>query len=196
MTAAEVLGQIEKDAIFYEESGGGVTFSGGEPLSQPDFLRTLLEACSAENIHTAVETCGMAKQETLLEITPYVGLFLYDLKIVDNQEHRRFTGVSNTPILENLKALSEHHPHVVIRFPLIPGINDDHEALVQIAQFASSLRNAQEIQILAYHKAGIEKYKGLGKTYELLNIVSPSSDQISQTADRFRSYGLRVQIGG
>jgi pyruvate formate lyase activating enzyme len=132
----------------------------------------------------------------LLKIGAYVDLFLYDLKVVDSPIHEKFTGVSNGVILENLKTLSRHHAHVVVRFPLIPGANDDEENISQTARFVSSLTNVQEVHILPYHQGGIAKYTGLGRTYELLEVKAPSSEQISQTVDRFVRFGLKVKIGG
>lgn len=195
-TIAEIMEEIEKDTVFYDDSGGGVTFSGGEPLMQPAFLHGLLKLCKERKIHTAVETCGFTRSGILLRIGAYVDLFLYDLKVVDSPIHEKFTGVSNGVILENLKTLSRHHAHVVVRFPLIPGANDDEENISQTARFVSSLTNVQEVHILPYHQGGIAKYTGLGRTYELLEVKAPSSEQISQTVDRFVRFGLKVKIGG
>jgi len=196
MTVGQVVEEIEKDTVFYDESGGGVTFSGGEPLMQPDFLQDLLEACKERRIHTAVETCGLAESQTLLKIAALVDLFLYDLKVIDAQRHQEFTGVPNTAILENLKLLSDHHSQIVIRFPLIPGANDDEENLLETGSFLASLRNVREIQILPYHRAGTEKYRGLGRTYEIEQIKPPSSEQIRRSADIFRGLGLQPKVGG
>jgi len=196
MTVGEVIEEIQKDVIFYDESGGGVTFSGGEPLMQPGFLQDLLEACKERRIHTAVETCGLAESQTLLKIAAHVDLFLYDLKIIDSRKHEEFTGVPNSVILANLKALSDHHPHIVIRFPLIPGTNDDEENMLETGRFLASLRNVREIEILPYHRTGTEKYRGLGRTYDLKQIKPPSSEQIHRSADIFRGLGLQAKVGG
>lgn len=196
VTIAEVLEEIEKDTVFYDESGGGVTFSGGEPLMQPTFLRGLLEICKERGMHTAVETCGLTQSETLLRIAAHVDLFLYDLKVIDSRIHERLTGVSNSRIVQNLRTLSSQLAKIIIRFPLIPGANDDEENLVQMARFVSSLKNVQEVQILPYHKGGIDKYRGLERPYELLEINPPSSEQISKAVDPFAAYGLKVRIGG
>lgn len=196
MTVAEVIEEVEKDIVFYDESGGGVTFSGGEPLMQPDFLQDLLEACEEKGIHSAVETCGLAQTETLLRIAAYVDLFLYDLKIVDTGRHEKFTGAANSVILENLKVLSEHHPRIVIRFPLIPGANDDEENILETGRFLASLSNVREIQILPYHRGGTEKYRGLGRAYDLEQVKPPSAEQIHRSADMFRGFGLQVKVGG
>lgn len=196
MTAPQVMEEIEKDIIFYDESKGGVTFSGGEPLMQPDFLTEMLQSCKEKDIHTAVETCGLVKSEDLARIEPYVDLFLYDLKIIDGAKHRQLAGASNRTILMNLRELSQSHDEIIIRFPLIPGINDEGEDVLQIRTFISSLRNVQEIHILPYHKGGIEKYRRLGKEYRLPGIQPPSDQKLSQIEDIFRRVGLRVKIGG
>jgi len=196
VTVSEIMEEIEKDVVFYDESGGGVTFSGGEPLMQPDFLQALLRLCRQRKIHTAVETCGLSRPESLLSVAIFVDLFLYDVKIIESDRHEKFTGLSNRAILENLSTLSDHHAHIVIRFPLIPGVNDDERNLSQAGRFISSLAKVQEIQVLPYHHAGIGKYIGLGRSYELAQIKPPSSEQISKTAEIFRSYGLKVKIGG
>jgi len=196
MTIAEVMEEIEKDVIFYDESGGGVTFSGGEPFMQPAFLHDLLKLCRERKIHTAVETCGLTESDTLLKIGSYVDLFLYDLKVIDGPKHEKFTGVSNSIIMENLEVLSRHDARVVVRFPLIPGVNDDEENLSQTARFVSSSTNVEEIQILPYHQGAIEKYRGLGRTYELLEVKPPSREQISQAVESFARHHLKVRIGG
>jgi pyruvate formate lyase activating enzyme len=121
MTVAQALAEIERDRAFYDESGGGVTFSGGEPLMQSDFLAALLHACKAQDLHTAVDTCGFAAWETLDKVRGEVDLFLYDLKLMDDARHRAFTGVSNAPILANLQALSRLGHNLLIRIPLVPG---------------------------------------------------------------------------
>jgi len=196
MTVPQVMKEIEKDIIFYDESKGGVTFSGGEPLMQPDFLTEVLQSCKEKDIHTAVETCGLAKSEDLARIEPYVDLFFYDLKIIDDVKHRQLTGISNRTILMNLRGLTQHHDNIIIRFPLIPGINDEEDNVLQIRAFISSLRNVQEIHILPYHKGGIEKYRRLGKEYRLPEIQPPSDQKLSRIGDIFRRVGLEVKIGG
>jgi len=196
MTVAEVVKEIEKDTVFYDESGGGATFSGGEPLMQQDFLQNLLKLSKENEIHTAIETCGLTGSKTLLRISAYVDLFLYDLKIIDNAKHEKFTGASNRAILKNLRELSRHHDHIIIRFPLIPGINDNEENILQTGELVSSLRNVEEIDILPYHKGGIEKYKRLGRSRKLAEIRPPSSEEVSKIAEKFIRFGLRVKIGG
>ena len=162
---------------------------------QPIFLHTLLKLCKERKIHTAVETCGFVDSATLLTTCPYVDVYLYDLKVVDKEKHQRFTSVSNKVILENLEQLSRSHDRIIIRFPLIPGVNDD-EDVSQVGEFVSSLGSVEEVDILPYHKLGIEKYTRLGMRYRMAGIESLPSEEVTKIADRLRSYGLKVKVGG
>jgi len=193
---SDVMEEVEKDNIFYDESGGGVTFSGGEPFMQPIFLQNLLEACKERRIHTAVETCGFVNVETLMASRPYVDLYLYDLKVVDNETHRRFTGVSNETILKNLARLSHSHDHVIVRFPIIPGVNDDDENVLRLGEFVSSLRSVREIDVLPYHELGLEKYKRLGMINRMPKVELPSSERVSGIVENLEGFGLLVKVGG
>jgi len=195
VTVFDLMEEIEKDTVFYDESGGGVTFSGGEPFMQPIFLHTLLKLCKERKIHTAVETCGFVDSATLLTTCPYVDVYLYDLKVVDNEKHQRFTSVSNKVILENLEQLSRSHDRIIIRFPLIPGVNDD-EDVSQVGEFVSSLESVEEVDILPYHKLGIEKYTRLGMRYRMAGIEPLPSEEVTKIANRLRSFGLKVKVGG
>ena len=196
MTVKEILEEIEKDRTFYEESRGGVTFSGGEPLMQPDFLNALLKECKERAIHTAVNTCGFAQYEIIDRIRDKVDLFLYDIKTMDNRKHRKYTGASNEQILKNLKKLAESGSSIVISFPIIPGINDDDKNVTRTAKFISSLPNIQQVNLLLYHRAGIEKYKNLGKPYKLDKIQPPSNQRVKSVKEKMEAFGIRVGIGG
>jgi len=197
MSVEQVMHEIEKDTAFYEESGGGVTFSGGEPLMQPDFLYNLLKACNEKGIHTALDTCGYAKKEVLLKISENVDLFLYDLKIIDEEKHIEFTGVSNELILENLRELSRLGKKIIVRFPLIPGINDNETDIMEIGKFVSSIKNVNELDILPYHKAGSEKIKRLTNPQVLKFIYNlPSEEKLSEIGEKLKSFGLKIKIGG
>jgi len=196
MTVQEILEEIEKDRAFYEESGGGVTFSGGEPLLQPDFLNALLNECKKRDAHTIVDTCGFAQYEIIDRIRDKVDLFLYDIKTMDNHKHRKYIGASNERILGNLKKLAEGGSSVVISFPIIPGINDDDENVTRTAEFVSSLPNIQQVNLLPYHRAGIEKYRNLGKPYKLGRIQPPSNQRIKSVKEKVETFGLKVGIGG
>lgn len=196
MTVKEILEEIEKDRTFYEESRGGVTFSGGEPLMQPDFLNALLNECKERATHTAVNTCGFAQYEIIDRIRDKVDLFLYDIKTMDNRKHRKYTGASNEQILKNLKKLAESGSSIVISFPIIPGINDDDKNVTRTAEFISSLPNIQQVNLLPYHRAGIEKYKNLGKPYKLDKIQPPSNQRVKSVKEKMEAFGIRVGIGG
>ena len=192
----DVITEIEKDRIFYDESAGGITFSGGEPFLQPIFLQSLLQTSKERGIHTAVETCGFVDTEILLRASRDVDLYLFDLKAIDNEIHRKFTGVPNDVILTNLKQLSKIHDHVIIRFPVIPGVNDDEDAVCKLGEFASSLSGVREIDVLPYHPLGTEKYNRVGVVSRMPKIDPPSKakiDSIAKELERFVSY---VKIGG
>lgn len=196
MTVAQVMAEIEKDVAFYDESRGGVTFSGGEPLMQPDFLHALLQGCREREIHTAVDTSGLANWKTVQRIAEDVNLFLYDLKLMDESRHRQFTGVSNELVLANLRALVLQGCTVRIRMPVLPGINDDDANISQLGKFIVSLAHLPPISILPYHKAGIHKYARLNKAYALPELDPPSEERMNVIAARLKEFGLIVQVGG
>lgn len=195
MTAAQVLDQVLKDRPFFEESGGGVTFSGGEPLAQPDFLEALLAACRAEELHTAVDTCGLAPFETFERILPWVDLLLYDLKIMDDAEHRRLTGASNRVILENLESLAGRGVEILIRTPILPGVTDGPDNLAAMVGFLERLPGVSGIMLLPYHETGLEKYRLLGLNNSLPDLKGPSAERLEEAARVFRARGLRVVVG-
>lgn len=194
MTVAEVMAEVERDLPFYEESGGGVTFSGGEPLLQPDVLLALLQACRERQIHTTLDTCGYAPWEVLDRLRPYVDLFLYDLKVVDEGRHRRFTGVSNGVILENVRRLSRRGHRVVLRVPVVPGVNDDEECMEQIGAFAAGLPALEGVDLLPYHAIGREKYGRLGRTYARPEVQPPSKEKIARLRRVLERLGLPVNV--
>jgi pyruvate formate lyase activating enzyme len=196
MTVAEVMAEVVKDRIFYEESGGGVTFSGGEPLVQSKFLAALLDACRAEKIHTAVDTCGFAPKEDLLAVAPRVDLFLYDLKSMDEAGHTQYTGASNVSILDNLQALGQVHRNIWIRVPIIPGVNDSADQLDAIARRAASTPGVQQVNVLPYHEAGAYKSSRVGAPCRMENVVPPSSEHMEDVAAKFRGFGFNVKVGG
>ncbi len=196
VTVEEVMAEVEKDRIFYEESGGGVTFSGGEPLFQPDFLEALLEACRQRNIQTAIDTCGYVSPEVMERIAQKVDLFLYDLKIIDDRKHREYTGVSNKLIFENLKMLLKKKKPVIIRIPLISGINDDQPNIKATVNFLYSLNSLKEVNLLPYHKGGDEKFRKLGKQNPRPEFRPSSETKIKKIKKMFESHGFSVKIGG
>jgi len=212
MTVDEVLADVLKDRLFYDDSGGGVTFSGGEPLVQPEFLMGLLTACRARAIHTAVDTSGYAPKEQLLATAALTDLFLYDLKTMDDARHLECTGVSNAVILENLLALGQAHQNLWIRIPIVPGFNDDAEQLEAAARFVASIPAVRQVSLLPYHPTGTGKSRWLGRHVArppaedsmLLGHASlspshpepPPSEYMEEAADRFRAFGLNTQTGG
>ncbi len=196
MTSEEVLTVIRKDIPFYDESGGGATFSGGEPLLQPEFLWELLEGCRKSQIHTAVDTTGFAHTAVLLETARLTDLFLYDIKHMDPGKHKLYTGVDNTLILENLKALTDSGARVAIRIPLIPGINDDEENLRQTGRFVAALKGVVSVHLLPYHAAGRNKYAKWKIAYRLPETLPPSAEAQEAAAENLKSFGLNVLIGG
>ena len=196
MTTAEVMREIEKDKVFFDQSGGGVTFSGGEPLLQHEFLLSLLQACKKKFIHTSVDTSGYVSPAIFEPVSQCVDLFLFDLKTLDDAKHREYTGVSNRVIIENLRRLAQWHKHIIVRIPVIPGINDDTSNVQQVALFVSSLGTVSEIHLLPYHRIGIDKYHGLGRGELACAADSPSAEHMSRIAGTLRDRRLVVSIGG
>jgi len=194
MTAEQVLDAIERDRTFYEQSGGGVTFTGGEPLAQSDLLRELLSACRVQGIATTVDTCGYASWSVFEGIRPFVDLFLYDLKLMGESRHVQWTGVSNAGILSNLRQLAALGHAVRVRIPIIPGVNDDEQNMRQTGEFLAGLSQVPEVELLPYHNIAGGKYAGLGMEYELDHIVPPNRERINGLAAMLSSYGLQVKV--
>jgi len=191
-TVGEVMDQVKREIPFYDESGGGVTFSGGEPLMQPTFLSELLKACGREEIHTTVDTSGFANWNVFEQIRGDVDLFLFDLKHMDSIRHREVTGVPNEVILDNLKKLAERGHKILLRIPLIPGINDDEENLRASGKFLASLPKLAGVELMGYHDIAEAKYQALGWEYKLPDTRPPTEEAMSQAAEMLRSYGLQV----
>ncbi len=195
MAVSEVMREIERDVVFFDESGGGMTLSGGEPLCQPRFTEAVLAACRARRIHSVLDTCGLAEPEVALGASQPADLVLYDLKMLDAGKHARYTGVENTRILRNLEALVAAGRAVRVRFPLIPGVNDDARALSELMRFLARL-GLRELDLLPYHRIGLDKYRRLGRPARLPELAAPSAAQIGQVAGQFEQQGFRVKIGG
>jgi pyruvate formate lyase activating enzyme len=195
MTADQVLQEIEKDRIFYDQSGGGVTFSGGESLLQHQFLEDVLSKCKSRGIRTAIDTSGFAPWEVIAKLSKNTDLFLYDIKHMDGQRHKEFTGVDNVTILENLKRLSLIHKNINIRIPIIPDINDYDDNILSIGDFVKSL-GLNKINILPYHNIGIDKYKRLGEEYKLKSTLTPSRGRMEEIKKALEGLGLIIKIGG
>jgi pyruvate formate lyase activating enzyme len=196
VTVAEVMGEIDRDVLYYDESGGGATFSGGEPLAQPLFLERLLVECRKRQISTAVDTSGHAPASLFDSIRPIVDLFLYDIKLIDEERHQAFTGASNKPILENLRMLAEWGATVVIRFPLLTGINDDSTNVEQLARFLVALPTRYSVDILPYHRIGQDKYLRLGREYRMQDTCPPADEDVYKTAQLLADFGLEVAVRG
>jgi pyruvate formate lyase activating enzyme len=195
MSVEEVVEEIEKDVLFFDESGGGVTFSGGEPLAQPEFLEALLDACKQRNLHTCLDTSGCAPSDVFGSLIDKVDLFLYDLKLMDDAEHQKYTGVSNRLTLENLKTLDDRGKDVVVRFLVIPGITDSQESVSATADFIASLKNVRDVSLLRYHRIATEKYRRLRRKNEMEGAAPPSEQTMKSVQDSFERRGLVVTIG-
>lgn len=188
----EVMAEIRKDLVFYDESDGGVTFSGGEPLLQPDFLATLLTQCKDENIHTAVDTSGSVEFDVFEKIMTQVDLFLYDIKLINDQLHQKYTGVSNRLILENLIKLQEKARAIRVRIPLIPGITDTESNLKEIINFLKKKTQLKEVDLLPFNQMGEAKYERLEVDYRIGKLEMQSEAEIERMKDMFRSSGFSV----
>ncbi len=194
---AELIEIIEKERPFFEQSGGGVTFSGGEPLLYPEFLIELLDACGKKNIHSAIDTSGYVKGETLLRVAGHTDLFLYDLKIIDAERHRHFTGVDNRLILDNLKMLAETGATIQIRIPLIGGVNDDVQSVKAFAAHVAGLAGAsKEVNLLPFHDVARGKDLKLGRNRDLSALKEPGPESVARALEIFAGYGLAASVGG
>jgi pyruvate formate lyase activating enzyme len=196
MAVAEVMDEVLRDRIFYEESSGGVTFSGGEPLMQPRFVLALLEACRACGLHTAIDTCGFGCTDHLLAMARLASLVLFDVKLMDDARHRQNCGVSNRPILENLRALDAIHRHIWLRVPVIPGVNDDEANLVAIAKLAAGTQGVRQVNLLPYHNTGVTKARRLARAAQADEPGQVSLERMEQAGELFRARGLSVRMGG
>ncbi len=196
MTVEEVMAVVSRDCPFYEQSGGGVTFSGGEPLLQADFVFALLQACRASGIHTALDTCGFAPWETLDRLRGLVDLFLFDLKLADEVRHRELTGASHSLILRNLRSLSACGAAILLRIPIVPGVNEDPGEVRSIAALVASLPTPPTVELLPYHAIGRHKYELLGRAYTLADTQPPSAQTMQEIGGVFRQFGLPLPKGG
>jgi len=191
-----LMQSIARDIPFFDQSGGGVTFSGGEPLCQPDFLLAMLEACGRLEIHRTIDTSGFADAGVLMKAARLTDLFLYDLKVLDPQKHRANTGVDNTKILSNLRLLSAAGADIIIRIPLIPGVNDGEKDIAAAGEFIAGLPRPHAVHLLPYHRAADGKYRKLGLRYHGENVVPPLREQVARAARQLSHFGFEVEIGG
>ena len=196
MTVGDVMIEIEKDVVFYDQSGGGVTFSGGEPLMQPEFLLALLNQCQTQGIHTAVDTSCYAEPQILERVGEKTDLFLCDIKHMDSDIHKRFTGVENNLILDNIKRLSQAGKEIIIRIPVIPDFNDDQTNIEATGKFAASLPSVSGIDILPYNRGGTEKSARLSAGTKLMKTETPDEEKMNSIAQTLNNYGFEVKTGG
>ena len=192
-----LIQEILKDRLFYEESEGGVTFSGGEPLMQFDALLKLLEELGTQGIHRALDTSGYAPGDQLMAVAAHTDLFLYDLKLMDPERHRELTGVDNLLILQNADMLLDQEAAVVFRVPLIPGINDTGKETEALVNFLCARKGRfSEVHLLPYHRTGTDKYRRLERAYTLSGLNEPAEDQINALKEKIGACGIEVNGGG
>lgn len=196
VTVAELMTDIEKDRIYYRRSGGGVTLSGGESLAQPDFAAAILRACKERGINTALESTACAGYDKIQKLLPYLDVYLMDIKHINSQKHKQFTTQPNELILENAKRLAADVKKLIIRVPVIPTFNDTEQEIRDIAEFTKRLNTVEELHLLPYHRLGEDKYKGLGRTYEMHGIDLISAEHIQRLKKVVEETGLTCMIGG
>lgn len=200
MSVREAIREISKDEIFFFHSGGGVTISGGEPLNQPDFVSEVLKECRELGIHTAIETSLHAPYENIETILPWLNVLYVDLKQMDQEFHKQWVGPDNSLILANIRRIDQaNYPlEIIVRIPLIPGVNDSNSNLSATAEFCKSLKIIKGIELLAYHRLGMETYRNLGMDYPLQDLVPPSRERILERADFLsrQNPGVPIRVGG
>lgn len=195
VTVAEVIAEVEKDRPFYENSGGGMTLSGGEPLYQPHFAAALLQAAREAGLHTCLDTCGYAPWSAFEAVLPHSALVLYDLKTMNDELHRACTGRSNAIILQNIETLAEEDVAVEVRTPVVPGVNATVEDMVAIADFLKGLVRVFDLELLPYHELGESKFERLGMTYPLKGLKAPTSQLMAELAQAVRDRGVNCSVG-
>ena len=195
ITVPELMNEINKDLLFYEQSGGGVTFSGGEPFFQARFLLEALSQCKKECIATAVDTSGFCDTAALLKAAETADYFLYDIKFINSQKHEKYCGAPNTVILENLLRISQTKAKLLIRIPVIPTINDDMEEMAGICEFIKNFGNIETVHLLPYHSIHSDKYKRLGMLYELSAVSGDESPNMGEISTMFGAR-FAVKVGG
>ncbi len=196
ITVGEIMETVKRDMPYYKRSGGGMTLSGGECLCQIRFTEALLRECKENGINTAIETTAYAEFSLIEKILPYVDTVLMDIKHINSDKHKEFTSVPNEIILENARRIAENAKELIIRVPVIPTFNDTEEEIKAIAEFAKSLKGVKRLHLLPYHNFGADKYKGLGRIYEMNDIVPPSKEHMERLLQIVKNTGLDGQIGG
>lgn len=200
MDEGQVMDIIRRDISYYESSGGGVTISGGEPLIQPEFTKAILKCCREEGIHTCLESTFCADWRIIEDVIPYADMLITDIKHMDAEIHKKYTGVSNKRILENLSQLSKLDKPIIIRVPVIPGVNDDKENMEATADFILSQMDGhvEQLQLLPFMRLGEEKYRSLGMDYPMKELEfdrDAFQEYIKKIASYFNERGIRCQIG-
>jgi len=196
-TVENILAEIEKERIIIDQSGGGVTFSGGEPMQHYPFLIKLLDACGQSGFHRTLDTTGYTETAKLLDVATRTELFLYDLKHMDSKLHKKYTGVSNELILSNLQALAKTGAEINIRIPFVGGVNTDEANVTRSAEFIASLAGEKKVvNILAYHNIAGNKYMKLGKAYEQGELREPTKEELERASTIFKKVGLELIFGG
>jgi pyruvate formate lyase activating enzyme len=196
MSVDEVLDEVEKDRIFYEQSGGGVTLSGGDPAVQSAFAEALLDGCRERGLRTAVDTAGSSQNGALERLASKTDLVLFDLKVMDDAKHREWTGVSNAPILANLERLAEGRTELWVRIPLVRGVNDDEDNIRRTTALLTSLGTIKRIGLLPYHSGGLEKARRIGKETSFRRFEPPSEERLAAIEAAFCGAGFEVRRGG
>jgi len=197
MSIPALMEIIKKETVLMDQSEGGVTFSGGEPLSHPKFLIEMLDKCGKEGIHRVVDTTGYANTNVLLDVAKRTEHFLYDLKMMDSDKHKKYTGVANEKIIENLRILAATKAKINIRIPLIKGVNDDDENIIQSAELIASLEGEKKtVNILPYHNIAVKKYEKLNVSYDKGDMEEPDIKKQEEILEIFNNYGINAVIGG
>ena len=196
VTVEDIMPEILSDMPYYRRSGGGVTLSGGEVLCQADFARELLRECKENGLHTAVESAASSSFSEIEKILPFLDMYLMDIKHMDAEKHKEYTGVSNERILENARKIADSGVELIIRTPVIPGFNDSAEEIRAISHFAKNLPGVREHHLLPYHRLGQDKYAGLGRKYSLSEIEPPSREKMEYLLSIAETSGLKCKIGG
>jgi pyruvate formate lyase activating enzyme len=195
ISVPELMKEINKDRLFYEQSGGGVTFSGGEPFFQEKFLLSILESCKEDYINTAIDTSGFCDTAVIMKAAETADYFLFDMKFMDGEKYKKYCGVPNDIILENLKCLSETKTKILIRIPVIPTVNDDMSEMTAIFEFIKDFKNIKGVNLLPYHNIQADKYKKIGKQYELSGISGDESPNMDEIKNLFAAK-FQTKIGG
>ena len=197
MSDDEIIREVDKDMAFYKNSGGGITFSGGEAMIYPEHVRDIARKYKEDGVSTAIETCGFVPWENYKMVMDYIDIFLFDIKMLDEKKHLKYTGGSNRQILENARRLHEQGKTVIPRMPIIPGINDSKEDIARAAKWMkANLGDGLQMHVLPYHNFGLNKYRALEKPYFLEDLKAPEDEQMEAVKAQFEEYGFDVNIGG